>query len=92
MCQRGDTLEVIIDDKSISIDSCIAHKVNAINMVGLFKTLGSCCGHGKYPPTIVVKDQSGQTFEYHTRHPIQRMRRFYRKDADGHYFLPERKE
>ena len=91
MCERGTTQEVIIDGKSISIDDCIADDVQAINTDGEFRTLGSCCGHGLYPRTIVVRDEHlpFKVLEYYTRVPVPRRRRFYRRDANGFYFIPE---
>jgi hypothetical protein len=94
MCERGTTTEVIIDGKSISIDSCIAKEVKEINenTNGCWKTLGSCCGHGIYPATIIVKGLSGTIFESFSHIPISRKRNFYRRDANGLYYLPEVKK
>lgn len=91
MCERGTTREVIIGGKSISIDSCIADIVDVINKSGRFHTLGSCCGHGIYPVTIVVRDAlfPQMAMDYATRIPIPRKRHFYRRDASGIHFLPE---
>ena len=88
MCQHGETKEVIIDGKSISIDSCIAEKIEAINLVDGFRTMGSCCGHGIYRPTIII-ERSGVIYEYYSRTLIPRKRNFYRKDSNGIYYLPE---
>lgn len=89
MCERGNTQEVIIDGKSISIDSCIADAVGSINESGKLHTLGSCCGHGVYPATIVVRDLESQVMEYYARVRVPRKRNFYRRDANGMYFIPE---
>jgi len=51
-------------------------------------TLAHCCGHGKYPETIVVDSPSG-AYELNTGVKIPRKRRFYRKDAEGFYYIPE---
>lgn len=91
MCERGTTEEVIIDGRSISIDSCIAEKVDSLNKGGTFKTLGCCCGHGIYPATIIAR-WKGWIVEYYTGVSICRKRNFYRRDASGVYFLPEVKE
>ena len=95
MCQRGETKEVIIEGKSISIDSCIARDVRHINR--RFKdsliTIGSCCGHGKYPPTIVVRGlNTGKHIEFYTGREIPRKRNLYYKDDEGIFHLPEVKE
>ena len=54
------------------------------------KTLGCCCGHGRYPKTIVVLHKP-------TRRPLEvvsglfidRKCRFYIKDKAGYFFIPE---
>lgn len=67
----------------------MATLVQAINQTHL-KTLGCCCGHGKYPMTIVVKDVGG-IYEYISGKPIPRKKRFYlkEKDKEGFYYIPE---
>lgn len=92
MCRRGNTVEVIIEGKSISVDSCLANDVKEINERSGWKTRGSCCGHGKYHKSIVLISrrfpERGMR-EFYTGVPIPRKRNFYRKDADGIYYLPE---
>ena len=64
--------------------------VEKLNSMGI-ETLGSCCGHGKYKKTIVVKLETG-IFEWFSMKPIPRIRRFYRRDKQGrlgHYYIPE---
>ncbi|MCK5601619.1 hypothetical protein KAR91_07120 [Candidatus Pacearchaeota archaeon] len=39
----------------VSIDSCIAPIVQALNNAGI-ATVASCCGHNKRPGNIVLKD------------------------------------
>ena len=92
MCEVGTMKEVIIQDKSISVDSCIAETVQMINteLSNKIKTLGCCCGHGKYPKTIVVKDLlTGINYEYFTKKIIRRSRNLYYKDNEGIFHLPE---
>jgi hypothetical protein len=54
-----------------------------------FKTVGSCCGHGIYPLTIVCRTVEGKYFELISGIDIPRTRNFYRLDKDGFYFIPE---
>ena len=92
LCEVGTMKEIIIDGKSISVDSCIAESVNYINteLSKTFKSLGCCCGHGKYPKTIVVVElRTGEHFEYFTGTPIPRSRNLYYKDEEGIFHLPE---
>lgn len=81
------------------IDDCIQKSVKEINndKFGRFKTLLSCCGHNKYSRTIIVKNKGSQCiFEWYTGIPLENFykngkirKRFYRKDKEGYYFLPE---
>lgn len=92
MCEVGTMKEVIINGSSISVDSCIADTVDFINteLSKTFRTVGCCCGHGKYPSTIVVMDiWTGGLFEYFTGMLIPRKRNLYYKDREGIFHLPE---
>ena len=51
------------------------------------KTLASCCGHGKYPMTIIVK--GNPNFELMHDIEIKRKSRFYKKDKQGYFYVPE---
>ncbi len=56
MCQghnAGEFTEIIIKDR-IKVDSCIANEVGWLNEHGVI-TRGSCCGHGQYPGSILIK-------------------------------------
>lgn len=46
---------VTINGKVESIDSCIVPLVTALNCAGL-STTASCCGHGKQPTTVILRD------------------------------------
>ena len=95
MCDQGSTQEAVIDGKSISVDSCIAKDVTSINrrFKGTLRTAGCCCGHGKYPPTIVVKElNTGTHREFFTGVEITRRRNLYYKDDEGVFHLPEVKK
>jgi len=78
------------------IDSCIMSVISEINADSQYRTLASCCGHGKYATTIVVRDTlHNQNFEWFSKLMIplryandKIRRRFYIKDTHGYYFLP----
>lgn len=88
---------------SREIDYCIYSDVEEINLGffdnshGKFRTLSSCCGHGKYPITIVVENTlNGRIFEWFTGVDFpkkykngKKNKRFYKKDSDGLYYIPE---
>jgi len=77
------------------IDSEILPVVSRINADPSFRTLLSCCGHGKYPATIVVLDRrTNCVFEWFTGVELPRYylngkvrRRYYVRDAEGFYYL-----
>ena len=72
------------------IDKCLILIINQLNKSNL-KTLASCCGHGKYNSTIVVKDKKGNIFEFYSRISLRskKRNRYYKKDNDGFYYIPE---
>lgn len=53
------------------------------------ETVACCCGHDKYSMTIVVKDVFGNVWEMFSSKMIHRKRRFYKKDEQGIYYIPE---
>ena len=92
MCQKKSYCSKVIDP-------CIHDEVKQINndKFGRFKTLLSCCGHGKYPKSIVVRQKRSKiVFEWFSRIKLEAYyknkklrKRFYSQDSEGHYFLPE---
>lgn len=78
---------------SRKIDPCMKIYINMINKVlkGIYETKASCCGHGKYQKTIVIglKKDSYSCFELITGKMIHRTKRFYKKDKQGFYYIPE---
>jgi len=72
-----------------SRDICMEKICWLINNKTNYKTLASCCGHGKYPMTIVVEKGWGLPLEYFTQIILPRKRRFYKKDKQGIFYIPE---
>jgi len=72
------------------IDKCMNKLIQNLNLAFRpnFKTVACCCGHGKYPMTIVIKSGFG-VYELMSGKPIFRKRKFYKKDKQGHYYIPE---
>lgn len=70
------------------IDPCLRSKINKFRNLGI-KTLACCCGHGVYPETIVFMQPTGTIMEYNSGKVIPRKRRFYRRDKNGVFFIPE---
>ena len=79
-------------DKTIykKVDGCLPGLLCFINGNTSFRTLGSCCGHGKYPLTVVCKSPMGFfNIEICSGKIIPRKRKFYKKDPEGYYYIPE---
>jgi hypothetical protein len=53
------------------------------------KIVACCCGHGKHPMSIIVRDKYGNHFDTVSGTLINRKRRFYKKDDGGYYHIPE---
>jgi hypothetical protein len=64
MCKWGTYKEVKLLNGSIKhIDFCIADLIQIMNNNGI-ETINSCCGHGKIPASILIKDfKTKQIFE-----------------------------
>jgi hypothetical protein len=73
-------------------DKCMKEIVSFINNSTDFITLGACCGHGKYPHSLIVKHPSYSDdvrLEIFSHKIIRRKKRFYVKDKEGYYYIPE---
>jgi len=69
------------------IDECIKNLIRIMNDYGI-KTKACCCGHGIYPMTIVI-DFNGINYEVISNIYLKRKKRFYKRDSDGYYYIPE---
>ncbi len=71
--------------------------VNIIEFIkdhsNVVEPVACCCGHGKYPMTIVLKTKSVTgdeiIFDMISDETIPRKKRFYVKDKKGYYYIPE---
>ena len=70
------------------MDKCMHNLVVLLQSLDI-KTLASCCGHGRYPMSLVVQTKKGKIFDLMSKKDIPRKKRFYRKDKDGYYYIPE---
>jgi len=71
------------------IDPCLKRLIEFMKVKGGgIQPLGSCCGHGKYPLTIVVTNGK-INWELLSNHIIPRKKKFYVKDKEGYYYIPE---
>lgn len=76
------------------IDSCLQEEIIGINRSVGLKTIASCCGHGKHKKTVVIIfKQSKKVFEHFSGVFLslgkRKGNRYYKKDSDGFFFIPE---
>ena len=74
------------------IDKCMRNLIE--NLIWMtdgegWQPVASCCGHGKYPMTLVFKSPHGKMLEVFSDKYIDRKRNFYKKDKQGYYYIPE---
>jgi hypothetical protein len=53
------------------------------------KPIACCCGHGKYPMTIVARLKYFGVVELLSGTSIPRKKKFYKRDKQGYYYIPE---
>lgn len=73
------------------IDECMKNILEHIHG----NVVACCCGHGKYPMTIVKKmglETDPYFIEVLSGKVIPRKKRFYKRDKKGYYFIPETME
>lgn len=80
-----------IGKRIIKVDSCLPVLLRLLNDNPDVKTLSSCCGHGKYHPSIIakIKRYSYPIEIFSGKFIHDRKKRFYVKDKDGFYYVPE---
>ena len=71
------------------MDKCMIQEIDILGGCHKLNTLACCCGHGKYKQTIVCKCRDGTIIETVSGIKLDRKKRFYRKDKDGFFFIPE---
>ena len=76
--------------KIARIDECMHNLIYFINTSVALRTLACCCGHNRYPMTVVVQNMvTGEIYEFMTGEEINRDKLFYKKDKQGYYYIPE---
>jgi len=80
------------------IDRCMIKLVEFINTHPRINTISSCCGHGKYNMTIVIKYQTETGIDGRYKWKVQELlsgiplpmkTKYYKKDKQGYYYIPE---
>ena len=92
--------KVISKGAARNIDPCMMDEIDIVRQFPRFeikfKIRMSCCGHGKYPRSLVVQNKgSGFVFEWYSGTSLTRSKRrdsrapYYKRDKEGYYYLPE---
>ena len=95
----------INNTKHSRIDKCIKPLIQRLNYIfddinkykkTDFKIVACCCGHNKYPMTIIISHTDKETTdkekvynEFICGVQIFRKRNFYKRDKKGIYYIPE---
>ena len=80
--------------QSFRIDDCLVDEIKKINLSPQYYTILCCCGHGRYPKTIIIKDRyTNLVFELFSgiilSKGLRKPKRYYVSDKDGYFFIPE---
>ena len=72
------------------IDPCMRKFIKNLifSLVGHVQIVACCCGHQKYPMTIMVRD-GDLIYDLVSGKKIPRKKRFYKRDKQGFYYIPE---
>lgn len=78
------------------IDKCMRKLIGNLRQLfsyikkGEYKTIACCCGHGKYPMSIIVQlGVKDYYVDIVSGKSIPRKRLFYKRDKQGYYYIPE---
>lgn len=95
LCEKGDLTNMPeLGPHGRLVDSCMVPIIRKLRASGT-DTIACCCGHGKYPMTVIYRAMGGNAIEYYTctiltnKDGSMRTRLFYKVDDDGYYFIPE---
>jgi len=75
------------------IDPCMRILIKNLNNLldRQFETISCCCGHGKYPMSIIVQSKKLKIpFEIVSgKNIFARKKKFYKRDKQRVYYIPE---
>lgn len=82
MCE----LKAYSKTSNTQIDKCMRKVIDWFKECELHP-IASCCGHGKYPMTLVIGNPN--PYEIFSDTHIPRKRNIYKRDKQGYYYIPE---
>lgn len=89
MCNKRNSVYHNPHEKDFRIDHCMKSRISDLRARD-YNTKACCCGHGRYPETIIcIGTWENPAYEFNSKIKIPRKKRFYKKDKDGFYFIPE---
>jgi hypothetical protein len=91
VCNKRNSSKIDVGikfDKKVKVDKCMENLIITLNNDG-HETLACCCGHGKYAMSIIILGDSGEIFDLISGVDIPRKKRFYKKDKNGIFYIPE---
>lgn len=92
--------KIISNQSSREIDSCLLEELETLRNTfpgfkEKFRMIMSCCGHRKYPKTLIVQNNFSKCyFEWFSGVILSGDERsdnrepFYKRDSVGYYFIP----
>lgn len=89
MCQKRNSVNAKIGNRLVRVDACLRDLIESLQLLGI-DTLMCCCGHGKYPPSVIVRTDYGETIlEIFSGEILDEGRTYYKIDEDGLYYIPK---
>jgi len=91
MCKKHSSVNLKLSNGvTIRLDPCMKKLIVLLRKHLGWETLACCCGHGVYPKTIVIsRGNKILALSPDKRSKLLRMRRFYKRDGFGRFYLPE---
>jgi len=77
------------------IDPCMRNLIDNLNCMfkDNWEIKACCCGHERYPMSIIVQDKKWKApFDLVSGKNVHSKKKFYKKDAQGYYYIPETME
>jgi len=88
MCDKRASVNLKINGKQVRVDACLRGFIKHLNEIG-FKTVACCCGHGKYPHSILILHPDGHVYDCYSKMTwLTVQRRYYERDGQGLYHIP----
>lgn len=84
--------KVDIKNGDTRIDPCMRNAIWVLNKRLGVKTIMCCCGHKRYSMSILIKDKLGVYELFSGVDFPRKQKKFYKRDKQGYYYIPEVKK